>query len=568
MLMRANRRRWTLVAALGTSTAFSFYTQGLTMSQSHTSKTITRLDAMVVGAGFGGMYALYRLREMGLSVRALEAGDGVGGTWYWNRYPGARCDVLSIDYSYSFSNEVQQSWTWTERFAAQPEILAYANFVADHFELRRDIQFRTRASSVRYDDDRRLWRIVTESGELFDVTYCVMATGPLSVPKGLDIPGANTFRGETYLSSRWPQHEVDLNGKRVGLIGTGSSGIQIAPVVAEQAAQLFVFQRTPSFSLPMRNHKLDPDYMAQIKAHYPEIRAITRTTYTGGSRPITSRPFFSVSVKDREALMEDAWENGAFNLLSMFSDTLISQEANDIVADFVRSKIDLVVDDPVLAEKLKPRGYPVFSRRPCLDTNYYETFNRDNVTLVDCIATPIEEITPSGIRTSAEEIELDVIIGATGFDALTGALLAIDITGKQGCSLREKWAHGARNYLALTMAGFPNLFTIAAANGPSALANFVLLNEQNVDWLCGCIAYMKAQGHSTVEASLEAEDKWVEHVAQLASRSLIPKANTWYTGTNIPGKPRTFPIYIAGLGRYTELCNDVAARGYEGLVFG
>jgi cation diffusion facilitator CzcD-associated flavoprotein CzcO len=536
------------------------------MSQSAEAGRGTRLDAFVVGTGFGGMYALYRLREMGLSVLAIEAGDGVGGTWYWNRYPGARCDVLSIDYCYSFP-EVQQEWTWTERFAPQPEILAYANFVASRLDLLRDIQFETRAKAICYDEARNLWRIETDAGEFFETTYCIMATGPLSVPKGLDIAGAERFRGETYLSSRWPKHQVDFSGKRVGLIGTGSTGIQITPVVAEQAEHLSVFQRTPSFSLPMRNHKLDPEYVAQVKAHYPEIRAITKTTYTGGSRPVTSRPFFSVSVQERNALMAHAWEDGAFNLLSMFSDTLISQEANDIVADFVRAKIDEVVENPAIAAKLKPYGYPIFSRRPCLDTNYYETFNRDNVTLIDCIETPIQEITAAGVRTSEQEVELDIIIAATGFDALTGALLAIDITGKNGSSLREKWADGARNYLGLIMEGFPNLFTIAAANGPSALANFVVLNEQNVDWLCACITHMEKQGHTIVEATKDAEDRWVDHIAQLASRSLIPKANTWYTGTNIAGKPRTFPIYIAGLGRYTDLCNDVAARDYEGLAF-
>lgn len=525
-----------------------------------------RVDAFVVGTGFGGMYALYRLREMGLTVKAIEAGDGVGGTWYWNRYPGARCDVLSIDYCYSFP-EIQQEWTWTERFAPQPEILAYANFVADKLDLRRDIQFETRARAIRYDDKRKMWRIETEAGETFETAYCIMATGPLSAPKGIDIAGAERFRGQTYLSARWPKHEVDLAGKRIGLIGTGSSGIQIAPVVAEVADHLFVFQRTPSFSLPMRNVKLDPEFVTQIKEHYPEIREIARMSYTGGSRPVISRPFFSVSVKERNALMEHAWEDGAFNLLSMFSDTLINQDANDIMADFVRAKIDTVVKDPKIAEKLKPRGYPVFSRRPCLDTNYYETFNRDNVTLVDCVSQPIEEITPVGIRTRAQEIELDVIIAATGFDALTGALFAIDIKGRDGRSLREKWAEGPRNYLGMVMEGFPNMFTIAAANGPSALANFVVLNEQNVDWLCACIKHMQTKGYATVEATADAEDRWVAHVGQLASRSLIPKANTWYTGTNIAGKPRSFPIYVGGLGRYSDTCNDVAARNYEGFVF-
>jgi cation diffusion facilitator CzcD-associated flavoprotein CzcO len=512
------------------------------------------------------MYALYRLREMGLTVRAIEAGDGVGGTWYWNRYPGARCDVLSIDYCYSFP-QIQQAWSWTERFAPQPEILAYANFVADTLDLRRDIQFETRARAIRYDDARKLWRIETEAGEVFETTYCILATGPLSVPKGIDIPGAASFAGETYLSARWPQHPVELSGKRVGLIGTGSSGIQITPVVAEVAEHLHVFQRTPSFSMPMRNRPLDPDYMAQIKAHYAGIREVAKMSYTGGSRPVTTRPFFSVPAKDRAAMLEQGWLEGSYSLLSMFSDTLVNQEANDIMADFVRSKIDTLVDDPAIAQKLKPFGYPVFSRRPCLDTGYYESFNRANVSLVDCLEEPIEEITPAGIRTSRREIELDVIIGATGFDAFTGALLAIDITGKEGCSLREKWADGPRNYLGLAMAGFPNMFTIAAANGPSALANFVVLNEQNVDWICTCIRHMEAHGHASIEATPQAEDGWVKHISQIASRSLIPKANTWYTGTNIPGKPRTFPIYIAGLGKYTDLCNDVAARGYEGLVF-
>ena len=524
------------------------------------------LDAMVVGAGFGGMYALYRLREMGLSVKAIEAGDGVGGTWYWNRYPGARCDVMSIDYCYSLP-EIQQAWSWTERFAAQPEILGYANFVADRLDLHRDISFATRATSLHHDDARKLWRIETETGQVYEATYVIMATGPLSVPKGIDIPGAASFAGETYLSARWPQSPVDLAGQRVGLIGTGSSGIQITPVVAEVAEHLHVFQRTPSFSMPMRNGKLDAEFMAQIKAHYTQIRDVARMSYTGGSRPVTTRPFFSVSLTDRAMLMERAWEEGSYALLSLFSDTLVSEEANAIMADYVRAKIDTVVRDPAIAAKLKPHGYPVFSRRPCLDTNYYEAFNRDNVTLVDCIEEPIEEITPAGIRTKAREVPLDVIIAATGFDALTGALLAVDIVGENQRSLREKWAEGARSYLGLMIEGFPNLFTIAAANGPSALANFIVLNEQNVDWICACIRHMRASGARSVQATLEAEDGWVDHVDELASRSLIPKANTWYTGTNIAGKVRTFPIYVAGLGKYTERCNDVAARGYEGMAF-
>jgi cation diffusion facilitator CzcD-associated flavoprotein CzcO len=526
-----------------------------------------RLDTLVIGAGFGGMYALHRLRGRGMSVRLIEAGDGVGGTWYWNRYPGARCDVMSIDYSYSFSNEIMQEWTWSEQFAAQPEILAYANFVAKKLDLLRDIQFNTRAKSVVYDDDRHLWCVETEAGERYEATYCVMATGPLSQPKELDIPGAAGFQGDIYQAQRWPHHDVDFTGKRVGVIGTGSSGIQIVPVVAERAGHLHVFQRTPSFSLPMRNRKLEPEYVAQIKAHYPHLRAIARTTPNGGLRPVSTRPLFSVPASERQKIIEDAWNTSGHYLLGVFSDLLTCQEANDIVADYVRDRISDIVRDPETAEKLKPRGYPIFARRPCLDTGYYETFNRDNVTLVDCLNDPIEEITPTGIRTRHQSIDLDIIIAANGYDALTGAMLAIDVRGRQGRSLREKWAAGARSYLGLLMEGFPNLFIVAGANGPSALANFIILNEQNVNWICDCIEHMERNGLTAVEATREAEDAWIAHIAELSSTSLMPKANTWYTGTNVAGKPRNFPIYTGGLGRYSDHCRQVAVRGYEGVRF-
>jgi cation diffusion facilitator CzcD-associated flavoprotein CzcO len=521
----------------------------------------------LIGMGFGGMYALHRLRGMGLAVKAIEAGDGVGGTWYWNRYPGARCDVMSIDYCYSFSNEIMQEWTWSEQFAAQPEILRYANWVADKLDLKKDTYFETRAASVAYDDDRKLWRVETEKGAVFEATYVVMATGPLSQPKDLDIPGAASFQGKIYQAQRWPHHEVPLAGKRIGVIGTGSSGIQIVPVVAEVASHLHVFQRTPSFSLPMRNRKLEPEYVAQIKAHYPHLRAIARTTPNGGLRPVSTRPLFSVPEAERRKIMDDAWNTSGHYVLGMFGDTLISQAANDVVADYVRGKISEVVKDPETAEKLKPRGYPILARRPCLDTGYYETFNRDNVTLVDCLNDPIEEITPTGIRTKTQDIPLDVIIAANGYDALTGAMLAIDVKGREGRSLREKWAGGARSYLGLLMEGFPNLFIVAGANGPSALANFLILNEQNVDWACDCITYMRNNGLATVEATREAEDAWIEHIAEIASNSLMPKANTWYTGANVAGKPRGFPIYAGGLGRYAEHCRRVVERGYEGVTF-
>jgi cation diffusion facilitator CzcD-associated flavoprotein CzcO len=537
------------------------------MRQERGRDKITRLQMLVVGQGFGGMYMLHRARSMGLDVRAIEAGNDVGGTWYWNRYPGARCDVMSIDYCYSFSQEIMQAWTWSEQFAAQPEILAYAHWVAEKLDLRRDVQFETRATSLAYDDKRALWMIETDRGDVFEVTYLVMATGPLSIPKGLDVPGADRFKGEIYLSGRWPHRPVDFRGKRVGVIGTGSTGIQIVPVVAEQAEQLVVFQRTPSFTLPMRNRKLDAEYVAQIKANYAELREVAKNTLTGGVRPVSSRPLFSVTVDERERLMEQAWQESGIVFLGLFSDLLFNQKANDVVADFVRRKIGQTVKDPKTAQALTPRGYPIFARRPCLDTNYYETFNRTNVTLVDCINEPIVDITETAVRTGEREIELDIIIAATGYDGLTGAMMAIDVKGREGRSLREKWDKGAHSYLGLMMEGFPNLFTIAGANGPSALANFVLLNEQNADWICDCVEYMEQHGHRSVEPTAEAEDKYISIVSDIANRTLFPKANTWYVGANIPGKPRFFPIFAGGLNKYRDLCAEAAAAGYRGFSF-
>ncbi len=533
----------------------------------YSDNTVIRLDALVVGAGFGGMYAVHRLRSMGLAMRAIEAGDNVGGTWYWNRYPGARCDVMSIDYSYSFSEEIMQEWTWSEQFAAQPEILTYANWVADRLELRRNIEFNTRASAIRFDDERKIWAVTTDTGTTYEVTYLVMATGPLSIPKMLDIPGVDTFGGTVYQAQKWPHHPVDLSGKRVAVIGVGSTGIQIIPVVAEQAEHLTVFQRTPSFTLPMRNRKMEPDYVAQIKAHYPYLRGLARNTLTGGVRPISTRPVFSVPATEQRKLMEEAWAAGGLAFLGIFSDLLLNQQANDVVADFVREKISEVVDDPETAETLKPRGYPIFARRPCLDTNYYETYNRPNVDLVDCLTDPIQEITPTGIRTVEQHVDLDVIIAATGYDALTGAMLAINITGRDGTSLNEKWAAGSRSHLALMMADFPNLFIVAGANGPSALANFIMLDEQNVDWICATIDHLRTSGLATIEPTQEAEDRWMDHLHTLSGASLMPKANTWYTGTNILGKPRNFPIYIGGLARYRDICTAAIDGGYVDFHF-
>jgi len=526
-----------------------------------------RLDAVVIGAGFGGMCMVHRLRSMGLAVRGIEAGADVGGVWYWNRYPGARCDLMSIDYSYSFSEEIQQEWTWSEQFAAQPEILAYANFVADRLDLRKEFQFDTRVERARFDEARGLWVVQTDRGEALEATYCIMATGPLSVPKDPGYPGAEDFKGDIHYAARWPHEPVSFAGKRVGVVGTGSTGIQIVPVVAEEAQELFVFQRTPSFTMPMRNKPLDAEYVAQVKRHYPALRAAARNTAIGGVRPQTTRPLFSVTPQDRLELMEDSWRRGGLAFLGTFSDLLTNAEANEIVAEFVRGKIGEVVKDPDTAERLKPRGYPIFARRPCLDTNYYESFNQPNVHLVDLLEDPIVRLTERGVQTGTREIELDVLIMATGYDGLTGAMLAIDIQGRDGRSLADKWRDGARSYLGLAMEGFPNLFMICGANGPAALANIVTLDEQNTDWIADCITHMRRHGLATVEADAQSEADWMEAISALAAKSLMPKANTWYVGANVEGKPRVFSLYSGGFHKYREICEDVTANGYRGFSF-
>ncbi len=525
------------------------------------------VDALVVGAGFGGMYALYRLRGMGLSVVGVEAGDNVGGVWYWNRYPGARCDLMCVDYSYGFSDEIQQEWTWSEQFAAQPEILAYANFVADKLDLRKDFLFETRVESATWDEASARWVATTNRGQRIEATYCIMATGPLSVPKDPEFPGLTDFKGELLRAAKWPHTPVSFAGKRVGLVGTGSSGIQIVPVVAEQAAKLHVFQRTPSFTMPMRNTELDPEYVAELKRNYPAIRAVARASHLGGVRPVTSRPFFSITPDQRQRVMEDGWARGGLDFLGLFSDLLINPEANEHVAEFVRGKISETVKDPTVAEKLKPRGYPIFARRPCLDTNYYESFNLPHVHLQDCLEHPIERVTEKGIQTTAGEVELDTLILATGYDSLSGALMAFDVTGRDGHTVRSKWADGARSYLGLMMQGFPNLFMVCGPNGPAALANIITLDEQNVNWICDLITHMRSHSIRSAEPTLEAEDAWMEQVFALAQLTLVSKANTWYTGTNIEGKPRGLIMYTGGFFRYNEACNAAAQAGYPTLSF-
>ncbi len=533
----------------------------------HEHRTSKQLDVLVVGAGFGGLYAVYRFREMGLKVLGIEAGGDFGGVWYWNRYPGARVDLPSLDYSYAFSPEIEQEWNWSEQFAAQPELLAYFRFVAERLKLYKDFQFNTQVTSAVWDDKRKFWKVGTNCGETFEATYCVMATGPLSVPKDPEIAGIKRFGGQLLRAARWPHEPVDLSGKRVGVIGTGSSGIQIVQEVGKQAGELFVYQRTPSFSMPMRNEALEPEYLAEIKRHYPGMREIARNSPIGGMRPQSSRAFFSVTPAQRRRLMEDGWNSGGLVLLGTFADVLVNAEANEHVAEFVRGKISEVVKDPATAEKLKPRGYPILARRPCLDSGYYETFNQPNVHLKDCVTDPIIEITEKGVRTDSGEVELDVLIFAAGYDALTGALLAFDVVGRGGLELKQHWKRGARSYLGQMMQGFPNLFMTTGPNGPAALANIPRLSEHDVDWIAGVIAHLRTNGLATIEPTRQAEDEWMELVHAMSQRTLISKAKTWFVNANVEGKPQGLTMFTGGFQKYRELCEAAVRDSYRGFVF-
>lgn len=527
-------------------------------------------DAVIVGAGFSGLYMLYRLREMGLSVRVFEAGDGIGGTWYWNRYPGARCDVESIDYSYSFSPELEREWEWTERYPSQPEILRYLEHVADRFNLRPDIQLETRVTVAAFNEATGRWHIETDRGEMVQAQFCIMATGCLSKPNLPDYKGLENFEGATYHTGLWPKEDVDFTGKRVGIIGTGSSAIQAIPIIARQAEHLYVFQRTPNFSLPAANRPLDSEEQHRAKANYPERRQMARESAFGMPLEITDlslQSVLDVPSEEREQELERRWQYGGFALLTAFSDIIIDKESNDTVAEFVRNKIREKVDDPAIANLLAPTNHPFGTKRPCVDIEYYETYNRENVTLVNMENKQIEEIIKHGLRTSKSEYLLDALVFATGFDAMTGALFAIDIRGKDNQSLKEKWSVGPRTYLGLMTAGFPNLYTITGPGSPSVLSNMIISIEQHVEWITDVIKHMLTQGVLTMEASIEAEDGWGQHVMEVGDATLHPQANSWYLGANIPGKPRVFMPYIGGVGNYRIICDQIAANDYEGFVF-
>ena len=525
------------------------------------------MDAVIVGAGFAGLYMLHRLRGLGMTATILEAADDVGGTWYWNRYPGARCDVESMQYSFSFDEALQQDWRWSERFAAQPEILRYARHVADRFDLRRDIRFNTRVESATFDEAAALWRLRTAAGEEIAARHCIMATGCLSAARLPDIEGRDSFRGATYHTGRWPHHPVDFTGLRVGVIGTGSSAIQAIPVIAEQAAHLTVFQRTPNFSIPSRNRPMDDDYEASWKSRYAERRRHARMLRTGIDYPLNPLSALEVDEAAREGEYAARWARGGTAFMASFSDLLTNQAANDTAADFVRRQIRAIVRDPATAEALCPTSHPIGTKRICVDTGYYETYNRPNVTLVDIRRTPIEAITPDGVRTGAGEHALDAIVFATGFDAMTGALLGMEIAGRGGQTLARNWAAGPTAYLGLMAAGFPNMFMITGPGSPSVLSNMMVSIEQHVDFVADLLAHMRERGAATVEADAAAEEGWVRHANEVAHRTLYPRANSWYMGVNIPGKPQVFMPYIGGVGTYREICDGIAARGFEGFRF-
>ena len=524
----------------------------------------TDFDAAIVGGGFAGMYMLHRLRMLGFSARVIEAGKGVGGTWYWNRYPGARCDVESVQYSYQFSRELEQEWEWTERYATQPEILKYANHVADRFDLRRDITFETRVTEASFDEADNVWIVETDNGGRFVARFLIAATGCLSSPNTPKIPGLADFRGPTYHTGNWPHEGVDFTASTVGVIGTGSSAIQSIPIIARQARHLTVFQRTANYTVPAHNRPLDPDYVREVKATYPEMRRRAKSLPAGIDLKVNMASAIETPDRERARLFQERWDYGGLGFMAAFSDLLLNDESNKTAADFVRAKIHEIVRDPATAELLSPKNI-IGCKRLCVDTAYWETFNRPNVTLVDVSEPPIDRIAPDGLHAGGREYKFDTLVLATGFDAMTGALLKVDIRGRKGRSLRDKWREGPTTYLGLTMAGFPNLFAITGPGSPSVLTNMLPSIEQHVDWIAECLQTLRAKGARVIEATDAAEQDWVAHVGQVAGATLRSSCSSWYVGANIPGKPRVFMPYIGGLPAYIERCEAVVKADYEGF---
>lgn len=526
---------------------------------------VQRVDVAIVGAGMAGLYSGYLMREKGFSVRVVEAGSGVGGTWFWNRYVGARCDIASVDYSFSFSSELQDEWDWKERYATQPELEAYFNHVADRFNLRELIDFDTRVLGATFDESAHEWTVAT-NGDTYVARFVIMATGPLSSPYRPSFPGMDDFSGRVLHSAEWPNEPVDFTGRRVGIIGTGSTGIQMIPLIAQQAEHLYVFQRTPNYSVPARNHPMAPEQLAEIRANYEERRRLARHSKAGfppRTPEISARSALEVTEEQRREVYELMWEQGGgLAFRAAFADLSTSKEANETAAEFIRNKIRETVEDPEVAELLVPDNHPYAAKRPPVDSDYYETFNRPNVSLVDVRSDPIEQITVDGLKTRDAQYELDDLVLATGFDAVTGALSKMDIRGVDQTVLKDAWADGPRTLFGMGTTGFPNLFLVNGPGTPAAFTNIALHTEVNVEWVAGLLEAAKDSGTTWVEARPEAVDEWTEVVRETADATLYPQAESWYLGANIPGKPRVFMFYVGGLDRFSDLIEKEAADGY------
>ena len=525
------------------------------------------VDVVVVGAGFSGLYLLYRLRKAGFSTRVFERGGDVGGTWYWNRYPGARCDVESLQYSYSFDEQLQQDWHWPEKFSAQPDILAYANHVADRFNLKKDIEFNIEVKASWFDENLKTWKITTNTGEEINAQYFIMATGCISTTQIPNIKGLSDYVGNTFHTGDWPHEEVDFSGQSIAVIGTGSSGIQSIPVLAKQAKKLTVFQRTPNYSIPSQNEPMTKKYERSWKDVYSERRKEMRYSAHGSLKDLNDVPALSVDEDQRQELYTKRWAIGGTGFLGSFNDLLTNADANYTAAEYVRQQIKRVVKDKETAEILCPRSYPIGTKRICIDTGYFETYNRENVKLVDISKKPIQRLVADGIIVDDQLYPFDSIIFATGFDAMTGSIFNVDIKGRDGLALKEKWNAGPKTYLGLMSASFPNLFMITGPGSPSVKSNMIMSIEQHVDLVIETLLSMRRKGLSVVEPELEAENKWVDHVQEVANKTLFPQANSWYMGANIPGKPRLFMPYIGGVGAYREICEEIVANNYRGFKF-
>lgn len=526
-------------------------------------------DVVIVGAGWAGMYALHCIRNLGLAAVVLEAGDDVGGTWYWNRYPGARCDVESLHYSYSFDDELQQEWNWTERYAAQPELLAYARHVAERYDLRKDIRFGVRVAAADFNEQQSRWTLTSTDGATYAARFCIMATGALSTPKTPEIQGLEGFEGNVINTFDWPEGHADFTGQRVAVVGTGSSGIQVIPEIAKTARELLVLQRTPSYSLPARNRPLRPEEVDAVKGDYAALREAARNSLDGLALENTGKSALDVGAGERERVFSEVYEEGSpFKFQGIFTDQMTNLEANATAAEFAARKIAERVEDPATAKTLTPSGYPIATRRLCIDTGYYEAYNRPNVTLVDLLNDPLERIAGSAIQTANQSYEVDTIVLATGFDAITGSLTRMDIRGSDGVLLREKWHHKISSYLGLMVHGFPNLFMVTGPLSPSVLSNMMVSIEHHVEWITECIRFLDDRHVGRIEATAEAEEAWGEHVNEVADFTLFPLANSWYLGANVPGKSRQILPYVGGVGNYRKHTLEIAADGYRGFALG